>query len=552
MNDQETRFINEANEQTQNIDSNSNLKVAPDKETSFISKHPAAALGGGVVALGLITTGVIYASSDSKPSTSNMEENRHRRSEDKTAEGNEKADENAETAKEAAHGLAGLSHDQNNAGEATDNNQTGENTVADPTAPADDATSQVADNAEADPTTLASPADDIMIQDGHVVIANFQSVPIATVDADNFNDAFAQAREQLGEGGAFEFNGMLYATYTQSEWEALSPAARNDFQARAMDSYHTEMDDQTGMPEIKPIVIAQIDDIPFIEVDADTFVDAFAQARAEAGPGGAFMYEGKLYATYTEEEWKALPENERIAFQTNAMDTYEKWQLAQLEGIPEETVEAPDPKDVIVVDTTDIRFAHVDADSFSEAFAQARAEVGPGGAFEYEGKIYGTYYADEWSEMSQTQRNAFQANVARSLDAQDQVKTTEEWADNRTIHPVSPADTVITEDVVLPPAEPEIEVLGVESVMTDEGVMNFAGLTVDNEPLLLVDVDNDGVFDIGIHDDNYDGIIDETEFHDIADANITVQDVNDAANPYYSSNDMPDYYNPDDDLIMPA
>lgn len=38
--------------------------------------------------------------------------------------------------------------------------------------------------------------------------------------------------------------------------------------------------------------------------------------------------------------------------------------------------------------------------SFSDAFAAARAEFGPGGAFEWHGNVYSTYTAEEWNSMS--------------------------------------------------------------------------------------------------------------------------------------------------------
>lgn len=44
---------------------------------------------------------------------------------------------------------------------------------------------------------------------------------------------------------------------------------------------------------------------------------------------------------------------------------------------------------------------------FDEAFATARAEVGPGGVFHWHGGLYGTYYVDEWSAMSEDERDAF-------------------------------------------------------------------------------------------------------------------------------------------------
>lgn len=54
--------------------------------------------------------------------------------------------------------------------------------------------------------------------------------------------------------------------------------------------------------------------------------------------------------------------------------------------------------------------------SFNEAFATARAEVGAGGVFEWRGNIYGTYYADEWNEMSDDEREAFSEGIDLSAD----------------------------------------------------------------------------------------------------------------------------------------
>ena len=46
-----------------------------------------------------------------------------------------------------------------------------------------------------------------------------------------------------------------------------------------------------------------------------------------------------------------------------------------------------------------------DSMSFSEAFSAARAEVGPGGVFEWRGNVYNTYYADEWNNMSEEDKS---------------------------------------------------------------------------------------------------------------------------------------------------
>lgn len=45
----------------------------------------------------------------------------------------------------------------------------------------------------------------------------------------SFNQAFAAAREELGPGGLFVFEGDVYHTYTASEWNSMSPADQADF-----------------------------------------------------------------------------------------------------------------------------------------------------------------------------------------------------------------------------------------------------------------------------------------------------------------------------------
>ena len=49
--------------------------------------------------------------------------------------------------------------------------------------------------------------------------------------------------------------------------------------------------------------------------------------------------------------------------------------------------------------------------SFGQAFAAARAEVGPGGVFYWHGGIYNTFTAEEWNSMSQTEKNDFAQQV---------------------------------------------------------------------------------------------------------------------------------------------
>ena len=49
--------------------------------------------------------------------------------------------------------------------------------------------------------------------------------------------------------------------------------------------------------------------------------------------------------------------------------------------------------------------------SFGQAFAAARAEVGPGGVFFWHGGIYNTYTAEEWNAMTHEEKNEFAQRV---------------------------------------------------------------------------------------------------------------------------------------------
>ena len=67
-----------------------------------------------------------------------------------------------------------------------------------------------------------------------------------------------------------------------------------------------------------------------------------------------------------------------------------------------------DPVSAAVSSETEINVAHTTpGKSFSEAFAEARAEVGPGGVFHWRGGVYGTYTKEEWDAMSDQEKHEF-------------------------------------------------------------------------------------------------------------------------------------------------
>lgn len=214
--------------------------------------------------------------------------------------------------------------------------------------------------------------------------------------------------------------------------------------------------------------------------------------------------------------------------------------------------EVPAPEQVILANDQGIRYAHVDANNFSDAFAQARAQVGAGGVFEYNGKLYGTYYAEEWNNMSNQERADYQSRV-NEIAPKHQVVTHAVAEHHETASEVIPTDAEMLD---VEPVNEEVRVLGVEVVQNESGsVMNVAILESGGDHALLVDVDNDGVMDVLLHDDNQDGVLQESEIYDVSDAGIEVNDLMQSQAAYdgeylnATDDGMPDYVNDADSLM---
>ena len=107
------------------------------------------------------------------------------------------------------------------------------------------------------------------------------------------------------------------------------------------------------------------------------------------------------------------------------------------------------------------------------------------------------------------------------------------------------------------PVDNDIKILGVEAVQNENGdVMNVALIENGGDQALLVDVDNNGVIDVMLHDDNYDGNLQNNEIHDISGAGLEVADLMQCqaaqqGDMLYAGCDqeLPDYVN-DADSIM--
>ncbi|MBQ1648087.1 MAG: hypothetical protein II047_06470 [Bacteroidales bacterium] len=148
----------------------------------------------------------------------------------------------------------------------------------------------------------------------------------------------------------------------------------------------------------------------------------------------------------------------------------------------------------------EIRESHSvnDEMSFKEAFAAARAEVGPGGAFVWHGQVYGTYRGDdaEWQEMNAEDRAAYSQQVLAQVHATPYTPA----ADEPDIVEVTDGDTA----EMIGDADDEIDVhiVGADTAdaMDNGSDVVVAAGQVGGTEAVFADTDGDGEIDLVLLD----------------------------------------------------
>lgn len=264
-----------------------------------------------------------------------------------------------------------------------------------------------------------------------------------------------------------------------------------------------------------------------------------------------------------------------------------------VEDAAAQSVEEPgaeqEDQDITFEGEAQVAHSVTDDMSFSEAFAAARAEVGPGGAFVWHGHVYGTYRGDdpEWVAMSDDDRSEYSQWVlgqvhgepvsADNSETQTQEQTQDDTHDtipddqNDSNHQSEEdandahtedshedgdeegGDVPNEEDSV---GEVDVHIVGVGQVELGNGEFVDAGYgEVDNHGAIFVDVDGDGEVDTVLIDANDNGELDEDDIIcDLEGAGITTDDLAAAAEMNTAETlddhlyeDMPDYTNDIDD-----
>ncbi|MDE6503669.1 MAG: hypothetical protein K2K78_04305, partial [Muribaculaceae bacterium] len=161
------------------------------------------------------------------------------------------------------------------------------------------------------------------------------------------------------------------------------------------------------------------------------------------------------------------------------------------------------------------------------------------------------YITEEWDAMSADERASYQQRVFQEAPAHH-TQTSSSTSTTVTHNDRIPDNTETVSDDT---TDSGIKVLEVETVNEDGRIMNLATVDFGGEQALLVDLDNDGVIDVMLCDENNDGEIDSSEITDVSEAGIEIVDLmqSQAASEgnylYASNDDMPDYVN-DADSVM--
>ncbi len=210
----------------------------------------------------------------------------------------------------------------------------------------------------------------------------------------------------------------------------------------------------------------------------------------------------------------------------------------ELEAEPEDLPE----NSVMSFDNIGVATSVSDNMSFGEAFAAARAEVGTGGVFEWHGNLYNTFTAEEWDQMTTEDRNDFASHISYESHEEHHTNYTahnqeSHHNDDVAVHTAEEQNTdghqggeaQVVEVVEQPEHLPEVEVLGV--VHDAETGINYGGMVIDGQEVMVVDVNGDEVFDVALSDLNQDEQITEDEIGDISDMGITVDDLGGFTDP---------------------
>lgn len=177
-------------------------------------------------------------------------------------------------------------------------------------------------------------------------------------------------------------------------------------------------------------------------------------------------------------------------------------------GQPHQSTEEPV---VVIHDKAPVAQNVTEDMSFSDAFAIARAEVGPGGVFQWHNKWYGTYTKAEWD----------------SMDADDIAQYNQSISHLPALEPYHPDP----KPEIIHNIDAEVLMKEEDVTLTDGQVVHLAHFKQGNEVITKVDVDGDGEYDYILDIESGQAIglngNDDTEMHFDSNNNPTPEPIGD-------------------------
>jgi hypothetical protein len=293
--------------------------------------------------------------------------------------------------------------------------------------------------------------------------------------------------------------GKLFARYSKTAAGVTGGAAGAAGVFGLMSLGKPDPVDETG----KPVGLTK-PEVPTAPIEASlvtedmSFNEAFATARNEVGATGYFTWHGKVFNPIYDGELNQLSAEEQKALFSNTM---KEW--GENHVVPAVEQSTPPAPVVVIHDEAPESDAVTDDMSFKDAFAVARADVGPGGTFTWHGKEYSTYTSEEWNSMSEGEQQEFIASSAHEEVAPTAISQQEvdiEAIDNTD----SEADDVSGDTAAVTGVATTTASTGFETglLISDEyvpdgqgGTLHVALFEVNGQTIMRVDTDGDGSYD---------------------------------------------------------
>ena len=287
--------------------------------------------------------------------------------------------------------------------------------------------------------------------------------------------------------------------------------------------------------------------------DDMSFSQAFSAARAEVGSGGCFEWRGNVYSTFTAEEWNSMSAEEKAEyndhFSWGGSGASENNGTAAENAAANETVanDATSQSNGGQAAGTRTAESQASESQTSDNHTSNNQASGNNTAENQNGEEGDVEVVDVWHS------DEVGGNYAHvKIDGEDymfgdfdedgkfDVAAADFNGDGHfsedEIEDISELDLKVSDCIDEPihnnddSGDENVVILGV--VHDEETGANGAGVLVNNEFAVLVDVDGDERFDVLSSDDNGDGEISSNEISDISDLDLKVSDFEEASDLY--------------------